>query len=176
MKQILFTLWIAIIYPIIVAGQQNPTTWKEYVSHTKKFSVQYPSDWWFPDNLLQGLDFSVNYVKTEKDHGSVSASVWDYGNKTFTLKDYVDLTISQADKIPYFILNESKDTTVNNKLSHQMIYSYNLNGVLFKTKQLFFLVNDNSLKVYLISYTTNPDYFDKYLTIANRIIYSFKPL
>jgi len=142
--------------------------WKTF--EKDDYSISYPKDWDLDTSGQMNTKFLL-FSKTDKNdtfRENVNLIIQDLKGKNMEMKDFVQLTEHQIKTmVPNSKLISSK--TVDNY--HILVWKGQVANNDLKFKQYFFLINEN---VYILTFTTLQNTFDKFITIGNEILNSFK--
>ena len=165
-----------------IAQTAHPKNFLTYESSTYGFRIQYPADW---DKIefSQGVEEAnrkiiVNFISpsegpsdTFREYliiemgsiGSLAQSSYQYAMSGY---------LGSIESLPNFKLLESSTLSVANTPAQKLVYTYS-NPEVGVTKTMDVLVTKNE-KLYLLSFNSDADKYDKFLPTVQKIISSFQ--
>tara|TARA_R110002073_G_scaffold53840_4_gene138827 strand:+ start:38327 stop:38833 length:507 start_codon:yes stop_codon:yes gene_type:complete len=145
---------------------------KKEVYKKDNYSIEYNNDWELDLSGQMNSSF-ILFSKIEPNdtfRENVNLLIQDLKGLNMTMESYVDLSESQIKTmIPNSKLIESK--VVDSYYS--MVWSGVVGGTELKFKQYFF-VKEKEEKAYVLTLTTLPNTYDKYVEVGSKILNSFK--
>ena len=148
------------------------TDWNSIVDSS--FSISYPKTWTLDRSGENGTSFylfspflSSNDVFQE----NVNLIIQDVKGYGITLDEYTQFSIDDIGKsIQNSRILENIRKNAHGLSYHKMVYTGEINGFNLTFMQYYWVENE---KVYLLTFTAEPDQFSKYLPVADRILNSF---
>ncbi|MCQ9206844.1 MAG: protein kinase [Omnitrophica bacterium] len=168
-----------IYYPMFQFDQVTEGDgWKNYRNSTLLFTINYPDTWTVVENNYMPTFYAP--FENDKDifKERVNIVLFDITTKLMYLEEYVDWYLGNAKKsLPKFKLLEKIETKVKDKEAICLIYTTRDKEIKLKLKMYIFIHNVpvktvDSTVVYVLLYTAEEKYFNKYLTQAEKIIKS----
>jgi hypothetical protein len=150
-----------------------------YADPQSRFSIDYPSNWTAKPAANRFSSSLVEFVSPAKGLNFADVDIRVIKNMPFGVESAFNIVLpSLRTSIPNFELNEGpncdKYTTADGNQACYLIYtrtSSYLTSIKFAVEVVGVKVGSD---IYLISYTTFPDFFDKNLPIADQMISSFR--
>jgi hypothetical protein len=139
---------------------------------TNNFTISYPKTWQIKSagNIVAFTTSLENKEDTFAEN--VNISIQDLSTQPMTLDQYTALSKGQiAAAMGASSILSVKRIAIDGKPADEMIYKMNYQGKSLKVKGVW-LIEDK--KAYVITYTAEPNKFDKYLSDADKTIKSFK--
>ena len=148
------------------------TDWNSIVDSS--FSISYPKTWTLDRSGENGTSFylfspflSSNDVFQE----NVNFIIQDVKGYGITLDEYTQFSIDDIGKsIQNSRILENIRKNAHGLSYHKMVYTGEINGFNLTFMQYYWVENE---KVYLLTFTAEPDQFSKYLPVADMILNSF---
>jgi hypothetical protein len=134
--------------------------------------IQYPSDW-----IKTEENRFISFKPPDGGHASLVAL--QYSNLSVTNMTLSMIVKKDVDTLKHYFKNFSlHESTVNDtesKHSYSIIYTYKnrYSPVEFKSMQVWSNNNNNNNKIYLMTYVSQAEQFDRYLPIVKYMINSF---
>lgn len=146
--------------------------WNSVIDST--FSISYPKTWTVDRSGQNGTSFylfspflSSNDVFQE----NVNLIIQDVKGYGITLDSYTAFSIDDIGKsVQNSQILENIRKSAHGLSYHKMVYTGEINGFKLTFMQYYWAENE---KVYLLTFTSEPDQFSKYLPVADRILNSF---
>lgn len=153
-------------------GSSELSDWNSVID--SGFSISYPKTWTVDRSGENGTSFylfspflSSNDVFQE----NVNLIIQDVKGYGITLDSYTEFSIDDIGKsVQNSRILENIRKSAHGLSYHKMVYSGEINGFKLTFMQYYWVVNE---KVYLLTFTAEPDQFSKYLPVADRILNSF---
>lgn len=167
MKNIISTTLIS----ILCFTQLSSQTWREY--NNEIFNISYPSNWSFDNSGINGTEaFISSELEGISDLFSenVNLIVQDLSNQNIEMSEYITLTRNQLSQLNATNIKISKIENTKYGPESNLEYEYKYDILSLKTKQRVIIHKE---KAYVITYSATVSDFDKYQTIADRILSSF---
>jgi hypothetical protein len=162
-------IFIFLLFPTGCVDQGQKENFLTYEDLHKRIRIQYPSDW-----IKTERNTIISFKSPDVEHtSSVSLQISDLSGSNMSLNRLIRNNI---DTLRYYFTNFSLvQSTLNNtekKEPYTIIFTYKnrYSPVEFKSMQVWSRHNNN---IYLITYTSQTEDFDKYLPIVKCMINSF---
>ena len=185
---ILCAVYMLIILPVIAGCQQQPAPTsitkpaiesKTYTSSEHSFSVEYPADWDFFDDLPEeelAKGVAVIFVSLTSPEDEQSTKIIIQANRlTFkpSCEEYAEIFESNVLKknLPDYAKLDEQNTTINDIPALTRTFTATMNGVLYKVLQTYFPKEDIG---YMITYNAPADSYDKYKDCCDLSMSTFK--
>lgn len=168
------SVFLLIILTAFLSSNENKIiTYKS----DKGFSFFYSDEDWDIEDKGEILTLFLNTNKESIFKTNINILVQDLSSYPMSLQEYHGLTLYQIEQASgeNGFQNE-KNTTVSGFPAKEIIYKIfqytdKENYIELKIKQVYFIKNN---KAYLITYTSEPKYFEASLTQANKVFETFK--
>lgn len=150
------------------------TKWLTYTDATNKFTINYP-DKWVKKNNVNSIVF-LSPKENDKDlfQENLNLMLQDLSKKPMNLEQYTELTKKQiVDNLGASAIVSLKNVTISGQQGKEFVYNMNYQGNKLKVKQCWIIKNHNA---YLLTYTAEPEQYNKYENIAVEMMNSFKLL
>ena len=151
---------------------------EEYTTYlSDQFSIQYPNDWQSENNGHLGTTLILYAPTSSIDSDdlfreNVNIMIHDISEYDMSLEDYVDLSLVQLKNMISDVNIISIREKTQDELTYYQILATGKQGEkVIKFKQRYFLVKDI---IYVFSFTSEIEVFDKNLSAADTIMASFK--
>lgn len=166
MKQLLLLL---IINPTILL-----MNWLNYSDTALKFSIKYPETWTKQSNPNIMVFLSPKENVMDMFQENVNVILQDLSRQLMTMEQYTGVTKKQvSDNFGAASILSLKDVTIAGQPAKELLYNMNYQGKKLKVKQCWIIKNN---KAYLLTYTAEPEQYNKYKNIAVEMTNSFKLL
>lgn len=149
--------------------------WQEFKKNN--YSISYPPDWNYSDEKPQPtiefiLKASFESTKDDQFQENINLNLESLLEET-NVSDYMKSTIDQIKtQVPSAKIIKNTSTEVNGLEAKEFIWSAKFgNDFLLKFKQIIFI---KSKIAYVLTLTSTEKEFDRYITIGDKILYSFK--
>jgi len=149
--------------PSEVTSDKNQSTsnFQTYESKTDKFSIQFPREWTFQENVYgASVMFFSPLAKDDilrENLGIIKKEL----DKEYTLTDYYTITQPELQKlIPNFTEVSNETLQINGIDAQKLIYKGTQGDVKLQWEQVYLIKNK---VVYIITYTATEDTFDEYI-------------
>lgn len=156
----------------LIASCSFRENWPTYFDNINHFSISYPESW-----TKEKANGSIAFLSAKESSNdmfceNVNLMLQDLSQQPLTLEQYTNVTKKQVvDNLGVSAILSIKDITLSGQQAKEFIYNMDYQGRKLKMKQYWF-VKDNL--AYLFTYTAEPSQFDRYESIATKIVTSFK--
>lgn len=144
-----------------------------YENAEQKFKLDYPDTWLKKnrdDFFATGVDFfSPLESNSDKFKERVSVLVESLAENT-SLEQYTDESIAEIKRLSDSALNTAKTTKLGNREAKQVVYDGNENGILVRKMETWSVQKNQA---YVVTYTAQPNSYEKYLPTIQRMLKSF---
>jgi hypothetical protein len=148
------------------------TDWNSIVDSS--FSISYPKTWTVDRSGENGTSFylfSLFLSSNDIFQENVNLIIQDVKGYGITLDAYTEFSIDDIGKsIQNSRITENIRKSAHGLSYHKMVYTGEINNFKLTFMQYYWVENE---KVYLLTFTAEPDQFNKYLPVADRILNSF---
>ncbi len=173
MKSISFISLLSLLFSFSLAAQDTA----EFATYDKEgVKLSYPTNWAMTENVMGAkVMFQAPVSGTGAQiPGSVSLVIQEIPDAGMTppLKDVAEMTKSQLKlMVTDFEEVSSEPITINEKDGYEIVYTGKQGEYELKWLQIFCIEGQ---KVYVLTYNTTKEGFDKDLETAQKIIDSFE--
>ena len=180
MKRTIQFLYTLSFFTLLACGQQNEVEnnistedWKMYSDSICE--IQYPSEWNENTSGQMGTSFilfSPIESETDKFRENVNLFIQDLLGQNIDLESYVTLSENQINALvtDVEILNSVRQHNENGE-HHKLVYNGTQGVFELRLEQYFWIIGD---KAYILTYTSEQDKYDKFKTLSDKILNSFK--
>ena len=153
----------------------NPTlflmTWLNYSDHNLKFSIKYPDTWIKQPNQNIMVFLSPKEGVMDMFQENVNVILQNLSRQPMTIEQYTEVTKKHVvDNFGTSAIVSLKNVTIAELSGMELIYNMNYQGKKLKVKQCWVIRNNNA---YLLTYTAEPEQYNKYENSAVEMIKSF---
>jgi len=155
-----------------VVKESEPTT--SLLTYTDiNYKIKYLSNWEKNEEIEGIIGFvSPQEGSSDKFSENFNIIVGDLSAQPMTLSEYTELTITEVEEaVEGFNIIGSEATVLSGNEAHKIIFTGRMPPYSLKWLQIWTIKED---KVYLLTYTAEPDEFDKYLGDIQIMIDSFE--
>ncbi len=149
----------------------------EYKNRDFGFEMKYPSDWEKSEGQMGTciMFFAPIDLTNPTFRSNLNVGVQDLSilPGVHDLQSFYELNVAQMKQLfkKFKILEKASSATIDGNIGYQMVYTYKQGKKPYKIKQIWTIKNN---KAYIITYTSNPKAFSKYIGTAEQIMNSFK--
>ncbi len=145
--------------------------WLVHTNETRHFTINYPAEW-----TRKTANQAVVFLRPREGDDSfkenVNLMLQDLSANPMTLQEYTDLSKKQVtDNLGAGAILSLKNIKLAGQQAREFVFNMTYKDRNLKVKQYWF-IKDNT--AYLLTYTADPDEFDKYDDTATEIMKSFK--
>ncbi|MBE6650574.1 MAG: hypothetical protein E7613_04595 [Ruminococcaceae bacterium] len=132
----------------------------------------YPETW-----SLSRNDGMISAYVSEKDSSSVSITAFNSNQEVTSLDEYLAMdgtTYTEKLKSTFLdveILSDGEETKLHDALARQFVFTANVGGETYKFRQIITFRFDY---IYIMTYTSTLEGFDKHTDEVNKIVKEFK--
>lgn len=171
MKNVIFFLASV---PLWLFGQTD-LPWKTLDNAT--YQIQYPGDWELDESGQRGTKFMIfAALEGKKDvfQENVNLLVQDLTGKGYDLDKYTTLSETQVKTLfTNATIIESKHLKKDKQTYHKIVYTAEMNKVMYQFEQYYFVVKDNT-QAYVLTLTCEKPKFKQYQATGEQILNSFE--
>lgn len=138
------------------------------------FQIKYEENWIKNENFLGStvIFLTLDEVNNEKIQSNLNIYVQDISKENISFEDYIENSINELnDFIENFNIIESEKIIRDEFKKHKLIFTGNLADYNFKWKQVW--IYEENL-VYILTYTTTENLYDRHIETIKKMINSFK--
>ncbi|MBA3704323.1 MAG: hypothetical protein H0W84_00030 [Bacteroidetes bacterium] len=148
--------------------------WLNYSDNNLKFSIKYPATWIKQPNPNIMVFLSPKENVMDMFQENVNVILQNLSRQPMTIEQYTEVTKRQVvDNFGASAIVSLKNVTIAGETGRELIYNMNYQGKKLKVKQCWIIKNHNA---YLLTYTAEPEQYNKYENIAVEMTNSFKLL
>ena len=149
-------------------------SWLNYNNANLKFSIKYPEGWLKQPNTNIVVFLSPKENAMDAFQENVNVIFQDLSKQPMSLEQYTELTKKQViDNFGTSAIVVLKNATISGQQGKELIYNMNYQGKKLKVRQCWII---KGKAAYLLTYTAEPEQYNKYENTATEIIGSFKVL
>jgi hypothetical protein len=152
-----------------------------YQDPVSEISIKYPSSWsWtkgdissFAPILGTTYNSSVWFYPPSDTYSTVLVQVENLPSNNISLNDYVNENIRylKENSQDFDLVNSTIITLADNSRAHRTVYTYDIQGTLYKSSIIVSIKND---KVYYIGYDAEAEKYPEYLATLQQILDSLE--
>jgi hypothetical protein len=185
MKQLPVLVLYVLMIAVVACGQtsqkkiksevktETPENWKSL--DEPDYSIQYPDTFEIDKSGQMGMRFILLSRQTsQKDlfRENVNLIIQDLSGQNIDLDKYVEISEGQIKTmIPDGHLLESKRLTENNKAYQSVIYTGKQGQFNLKWQQFYWVAHK---KAFVLTLTCEEDQYDKYVSVGEEIMKTFR--
>lgn len=174
MKKQTFILFFFAIF-LIGCVQQSPQESKDtnivtYINQDHNIKINYPLDWEKQEGTFGTTVMFISPLEDDSDQfrENLNIIVQDISSQPMTLSEYAEISIGE---IKQFITEAEILSSTEKRDSYEIVYTGKQGEFSLKWMQTIIIQNN---KVYVISYTAEPDKYDNFMELIQKMIDSFE--
>lgn len=175
MKKVLLVFGLILL--ILFSGctqKEAPAGYSIYTNSTYGVEINYPSDWEKTEGFMGTVVMFKSPLENDSDLflENINIMVTELSPPILSIADYKESIQSYLEQyITDYELIEMVDATLANTPAIKVVYTGRLGQSNLMQLQMVTVKNNKS---YVISYTAEPDKYEKYLDKAEKVMASFK--